>query len=82
MAFIPQFRWISQKKQEEKWWNSWEKVEQRGRWPQQACTTMFFLIPEERHQREANCVATYDYSLVGSSLCTRGVEMAKRKISN
>ena len=23
-----------------------EKVEQSGRWPQQACTTVFFLIPE------------------------------------
>ena len=23
-----------------------EKVEQSGRWPQQACTTMFFLIPK------------------------------------
>ena len=22
-----------------------EKVEQSGKWPQQACTTMFFLIP-------------------------------------
>ena len=24
----------------------WEKVEQSGRWPQQACTTMFFLSPK------------------------------------
>ena len=24
-----------------------EKVEQSGKWPQQACTTMFFLIPEK-----------------------------------
>ena len=23
-----------------------EKVEQSGEWPQQACTTMFFLIPK------------------------------------
>ena len=23
-----------------------EKLEQSGKWPQQACTTMFFLIPE------------------------------------
>ena len=23
-----------------------EKVEQSGNWPQQACTTMFFLIPK------------------------------------
>ena len=23
-----------------------EKVEQSGKWPQQACTTMFFLIPK------------------------------------
>ena len=23
-----------------------EKVEQRGRWPEQTCTTMFFLIPK------------------------------------
>ena len=25
-----------------------EKVEQSGKWPQQACTTMFFLILESR----------------------------------
>ena len=24
----------------------WEKVEQSGKWPQQTCTTMFFLIPK------------------------------------
>ena len=23
-----------------------EKVEQSGKWPQQACTTMFFLVPK------------------------------------
>ena len=27
-----------------------EKVVQSGKWPQQACTTMFFLIPEECHE--------------------------------
>ena len=26
---------------------SLEKVEQNGKWPQQACTTMYFLIPEK-----------------------------------
>ena len=29
-----------------KLWSSWNKVEQSGKWPQQACTTMFFLIPK------------------------------------
>ena len=33
-------------KQEEMWLHSWKMVEQGGRWPQQACTTMFFLIPK------------------------------------
>ena len=28
--------WEWQKKQEEKWWNFLEKVEQSGKWPQQA----------------------------------------------
>ena len=27
-----------------------EMVEQSGNWPQQACTTMFFLIPKKSHK--------------------------------
>ena len=38
------FLWTQQKKQEEDVVEFLEKVEQCGRWPQQACTTMFFLI--------------------------------------
>ena len=29
-----------------KYLKKWNKVEQSGKWPQQACTTMFFLIPK------------------------------------
>ena len=32
--------------QGEKLWGLMEKVEESDRWPQQACTTMFFLIPK------------------------------------
>ena len=46
------------------------KVEQCGRWPQQACTTMFFLIPV------ADCAYSYHDSFVGSSESARGGEMA------
>ena len=46
MASIPRCPWTLQKKREEKLWNSWEKVGQSGKWPQQSCTTMFFLIPK------------------------------------
>ena len=36
-----------------------EKVEQSGKWPQQACTTIFFLMPK-------NCAHANVHSLVGS----------------
>ena len=46
MVFTPKFPQTCQQKQDVKWWELLEKVEQCGRWPQQACTTMFFLIPK------------------------------------
>ena len=33
-------------KPEDNLWNSSKKVKHCGRWPQQACTTMFFVIPK------------------------------------
>ena len=44
-GFTPNFRLTCQKKREVKLRNSSKKVEQCGRWPQQACTTMSFQIP-------------------------------------
>ena len=32
------------KKQEEKWWSFWRRWSRVEKWPQQACTKMFFLI--------------------------------------
>ena len=52
-----------------------EKVGQCWRWPQQACTTMFFLIPKCR-ERASHCADDYDDSLVGSPACARGCELA------
>ena len=52
------------------------KVEQCGRWPQQICTTVFFLIP-----RSARCANAYNDSLVGSFASARDCEMAT-KMSN
>ena len=37
---------LKQKKREEKLWKILEKLDQSGLWPQEACTTMFFLIPK------------------------------------
>ena len=51
-----------------------EKVEQCGRWPQQACTTLFFLIP--KMSRASNCTCAHDDSLVGSLASAGGCEMA------
>ena len=45
MVSTQQSLWILQKKQEEKSWSSWRKWSRVGKWPQQACTTMF-LIPK------------------------------------
>ena len=42
-----------------------EKVEQSGKWPHQACTTMFFLIPK-KVTRETDCTHGNVDSLVGS----------------
>ena len=41
MAFIPSSTGFDKRKK-----RILEKVEQCGKWPQQACTTMFFLIPK------------------------------------
>ena len=43
---LPQVSLDLRKKQEAKWWNSLDKVEQSGRWPQEACMAMSFLIPK------------------------------------
>ena len=43
-----------------------EKVEQSGKWPQQACTTMFFLIPKIVTSEKTNCAHADVDSLVGS----------------
>ena len=49
-----------------------EFFEQCGRWPQQACTTMFFMIPKNvTSDRPAALIYVYDASLVGS-LALRG----------
>ena len=36
-----------------------EKVEQCGRWPPQACTTMCFLIPKKRHRGPPHCSSAH-----------------------
>ena len=48
-----------------------EKVEQSGKWPQQACTTMFFLIPKN----VTNCADSDVDSLVGRPGSTRSGEV-------
>ena len=55
-----------------------EKVEQGGKWPQQACTTMFFLIPKMSRERAATCAYAYGDSVVGSLASARGGEMAHK----
>ena len=45
-ASTQKFLWTRQKEKEEKCRVFLEKVEQSGKWPSQACTTMLFLIPE------------------------------------
>ena len=53
-----------------------EKVEQSGKWPQQACTTKFFLTPENiTSERPIALIANVD-SVVESSVSTRGGELA------
>ena len=44
----------------------WEKMEQSGKWPQQACTPMFFLIPKKCYKLEADCADADVDTLVGS----------------
>ena len=51
-----------------------EKVEQCGRWPQQACTTIF-LDSEKCHERASHCAYACDHSLVGSFASARGCEL-------
>ena len=43
-GFHPKVLWTCQKKREEKSWSSWKRWSEK--WPQQACTTLFFLIPK------------------------------------
>ena len=49
MAFTQKSSWIYQQKQEENVVELLEKMEQIGKWPQQACTTMLFFDTEECH---------------------------------
>ena len=53
-----------------------EKVEQCGRWPQQACTTMFLLIPVNVTGERPTFAN--DDSLVGSPASAGGCEMATK----
>ena len=53
-----------------------EKVEQSGKWPQQACTTMFFVIPKNVTSERANCAFADVDPLVGSLASTRSGEVA------
>ena len=42
-----------------------EKVEQSGRWPQQACTMMFLLVSKNvTSERASHCAYAYNHSLV------------------
>ena len=43
-----------------------EKVEQSGKWPQQACTTNVLLDTKERYEGEAGCAYADVDTLVGS----------------
>ena len=52
-----------------------EKVEQSGKWPQEACTTMFFLIPKNVTSEADRAHANVD-SLVRSLESTRSGEVA------
>ena len=52
-----------------------EMVEQSGKWPQQACTTMFFLIPKNVTS-ETGCADADVDSLVGSIESTRSGKVA------
>ena len=53
-----------------------EKMEQSGKWPQQACTTMFFLIPKNiSSERPTALIPTFD-SLVGSLESARSGKVA------
>ena len=53
-----------------------ESAEKSGKWPQQACTTMFFMIPKKCHESEADCADADVDTLVVSSEGTGSGEMA------
>ena len=53
-----------------------ENLEQCGKWPQQACTTMFFLIPKKVTSERADCANANVDTLVGSSESAGGGEVA------
>ena len=44
-GFHPKTPWTRQKKHEDKLWSYWKKG---GKWPQQACTTLFFVRDRSR----------------------------------
>ena len=53
-----------------------EKVEQSGKWQQQACTTMFLLIPEECCESEADCADAHVDTFVGGCESARSGKVA------
>ena len=53
-----------------------EKVERCRKWQQQACTTMFFLIPNSVTSERPIALMPHGDSLVGSSEGAGGGEMA------
>ena len=56
-----------------------QKVEQCGKWPQQACMHDYvFLDPEERHERALHRASLLCGQMVGVAACARGEETTRR----
>ena len=53
-----------------------EKVEECGRWPQQACTTMF--DSDERHERTPHRALAHLDWMVKVVACARGDDVARK----
>ena len=53
-----------------------EKVQQSGKWPQQVCTTMLFLIPENVTSERPSCAHANVDSLVASLESARSGQVA------
>ena len=57
-GFHPKFPLDSTKETRGKIVDFWRRVEQSVKWPQQACTTMFFLIPNVTSERSTALLPT------------------------